>query len=167
MDTLELSGYLRQAVPRAFVFVCAEDELPETNQRPAAIIVNTDSSRYYGTHWTAIYLASNGRGEFFDSYGIGPDLIVARYLRRMTSSGYDYNKRCLQSPFSTLCGAYCIDFLTLRHENSRVDFKRLVDKMYPFRDTWINDLEVHRRFKDRFGVSLKIVDSKYLFGSLV
>jgi hypothetical protein len=42
--------------------------LPAKIRKPKGFILNTDPSNKPGTHWIAMFLATDGKGEFWDSY---------------------------------------------------------------------------------------------------
>lgn len=84
------------------------DKIPWKWTRPCAIIANTDDSTKAGTHWIAMYLSHDGRGTYFDSYGVPPrDLRFIRCLRRNCRS-YQCNRKQLQCLTTSVCGHYCI-----------------------------------------------------------
>lgn len=156
MNTDELARYLGQALPRIFTYVCAEDELPTIHRRPAALIINTEPSSSDGEHWVAVFIGRDRSSEYFDSRGLAPEPPVRRFLLRESPEGYKYNTRRLQSILTNLCGAFCIDFLVLRNHYPRLTFYRLINDFYPYRDQWCNDVIVHSRFENMFGISLNI-----------
>ena len=65
------------------------------------------------SHWVAIYFAGNDTAEFFDSLGQKPEtytLSFPAFLAR-NSTQWTYNNRTLHSPFSNVCGQFCIYYL--------------------------------------------------------
>lgn len=76
------------------------------------LIVNTDVSALPGTHWIAVYV-NQRKGEVFDSYGRPPPFRLQKWLNN-SGVRWTFNKRLVQGPLSTLCGAYCIFFLGKR-----------------------------------------------------
>ncbi|KAK3751007.1 hypothetical protein QZH41_020165 [Actinostola sp. cb2023] len=97
----------------AFQGVFPADRLPTTHRSGTGLIVNTDPSDRPGMHWVAMYWDNEGRAEFFDSYGQTPQSYHPSwgdYLGR----GCRYSTRSLQSPRTTVCGHYCLYYLTHR-----------------------------------------------------
>jgi len=68
MDSLQIKKKLRNI--KSFIGVYPRDALPDVGKRPVALIANTDSKYEPGEHWIAIILLKDGRGEYFDSYGL-------------------------------------------------------------------------------------------------
>ena len=118
LSTLNLLHGLisNRAFDNHHVGVFAANELPVHVELPAALIVNTDPKDSPGKHWVAIYIDSNSRGEFFDSYGKPPH--VHNHLRFLENNSkfYTYNTHQIQSYGSVYCGHYC--FLYLFHRAS-------------------------------------------------
>ena len=65
-------------------------------------------------------------GDYFDPYGQPPQHIEFTNFMNEHCSEWAFNERTLQSPISTVCGQYCVAFLTLRCRNvSMHAFSRL------------------------------------------
>ena len=154
MDTQQLITLLRNHLDKVFLGVYAEDQLPHIDQRPFAAIVNTDPSQLPGTHWIAIYLSRDKPGEYFDSFGEYPDTPVVDYLNRESPRGWMYNTRKLQGQFSTLCGAYCVQYLEARHE-SKDPFSTILYKLFPKKN---NDVIVQQRMQEHYNLHVPIYD---------
>ena len=161
MDTRQLKKILSVVLPYVKHGVYAEDELPMDVVRPFAMIVNTDPSSEEGTHWTAIYLKKDKSGEFFDSSGAEPDKPVRCYLDEYATFGWEYNTRQIQGLLSTLCGAYCIQYLVERSV-SHNSFSSLLYQLFPFKN---NDIIVQQRMMEHYRIRLPIFD-KTMFKSL-
>lgn len=134
MDTLTLLESLRKInkkVNNKFrVGVFAADTLPHRCKKPAAIIQNLDDKTKKGSHWTAIFLPSRGKAEYFCSYGL-PPLIAdhKKFLMRHSAAGYFHNKKELQNINSIECGPYCLMYLANRMAGvSMNDFLKNYDK---------------------------------------
>lgn len=95
-----------------FAGVFASDTLPYSlHQKPALIIVNTDPHTKPGAHWQAIFIGSDGRGEHFCSYGLGPYVPKIRRFMDRQCSVWTKNTIDLQSFDSSVCGQYCALYL--------------------------------------------------------
>ena len=112
MNTREIFVSLRY-LPLATTGVYAADEIPRTWARPAGLIVNTDDHNKPGEHWVAMYVDRDGRGSYFDSYGLPP--IIPQHVAglRRNCKFYRHNLKQLQSDTSDVCGQFCIVFLHL------------------------------------------------------
>src|SRR5258705_1359334 len=100
-----------------FQGVFASDMLPRFVNHPCAIIANTDRMADPGSHWVGFYITPDGRGEYFDSYGLPPlDSKFIGFLERNCSS-WSYNPYCLQHLESKACGHYSLMYLVSRAED--------------------------------------------------
>ena len=110
MNSLQIQLALRH-INASTVGVFPADKIPIILERPCAIVANTDDSKKPGAHWVAMYVDSEGRGTFFDSYGLPP--MVPQHIDRLrrNCTVYEWNIQQLQSINSIVCGEYCIDFL--------------------------------------------------------
>ena len=90
----------------------AKDDLREIVETyPFALVCNTHNADQPGEHWVAMYV--DEVGDYFDPYGQEPQHVeFANYMNEHCSE-WSANNRTLQSPLSTVCGQYCVVFLTL------------------------------------------------------
>ena len=90
--------------------VFARDELPDLikQERPFALVLNTDPRSKPGQHWLALFAPPEGQFELFDSFGMPPATYGLAHLNPI------HSRISLQSPTSAYCGHYCIYFLYLR-----------------------------------------------------
>jgi len=93
--------------------VCAKDILPRVTY-PSAYVLNSQPSSKPGEHWLGVYLDKNGKGEYFDSYGLPPDMFGFADFMNAKSTSCIYNEKTLQSLFSKVCGHYCVYFILFR-----------------------------------------------------
>lgn len=116
MDSIQLERALSSHKETAPFFggVFAADELPGNCHHPIALIVNTDPSWKQGTHWIAIFVDANGRGEYFDSYGIRPFIKEHINFLNRECSTWRYNRKQIQGWTSATCGNYSSLFLVFR-----------------------------------------------------
>jgi len=113
MDTIQISNILSTDCNLAITFsgVYASDRLPLNCEQPAAIVANTDPHDKPGSHWVAFYL-EGGVGEYFDSFGLPPiNINFLNFLNR-NCKRWNYNADDFQSLGSTVCGHYCIWYLS-------------------------------------------------------
>ena len=106
MNTVELIKLINNIPVKGEV--CAKDLL--TEKKPLdmrAYIVNTDISTDPGEHWVAIYFRRD-QVIYFDSYGRPPEQQYVLPFIQRNSSRWIHNKECLQSPWSKVCGMWCI-----------------------------------------------------------
>ena len=65
-------------------------------------------------------------GDYFDPYGQAPQHVEFANYMNENCSQWSSNDRTLQRPLSTVCGQYCVVFLSLRCRNvSMHAFSRL------------------------------------------
>ena len=110
MNTAQIDYILKHDKHVAPIFrgVFAKDKLPCFKY--GAYVVNTDTSKDGGSHWVAIF-ATHDRFEYFDSYGGEPLPELKQWGK---GRKWAYNPIPLQSPFSAVCGQYCIYYLVFR-----------------------------------------------------
>ena len=110
MNSLEIHRAL-MLLPDHTTGVYPSDMIPETWEKPAALVFNTDNSKKPGSHWVATYVDEKSCGFYFDSYGIKP-CVPDHVLRlRKNCKKLRHNDRQLQSVSSDVCGHFCIMFL--------------------------------------------------------
>ena len=88
---------------------------------PSAYVFNYDPSDEPGTHWVATYFAPDGRGEYFDSYGIAPLIPEFHTFLDENTHSWRINRRTLQGPGSHVCGHYCVFYLLHRCRERSMD----------------------------------------------
>ena len=105
--------------------VSAKDELHEIVETyPFSLACNTHNADKPGEHWFAMYM--DDCGNYFDPYVLKPKHIEFTNFMSEHCSEWSANDRTLQNPISTVCGQYCVAFLTLRCRNvSMHAFSRL------------------------------------------
>ena len=122
MNTLQILNILKSDSYTKSVFtdVIPSDRLPsQIQKRPKGFIVNVDPSDKPGTHWIAVYLTSDGKGEFFDSYGQSPEFYNRNFKTFLQdhNSAFTWNEKPLQSPWSRVCGQYSLFYALHRSRN--------------------------------------------------
>ena len=110
MDTLLIKKLLRNFSCFKGVYPC--DRLPYNNKLPLNIIVNTDPSYLPGQHWVCISIKKNGRGQYFDSFGLPPlKQDIFEFLEAKCTKGWSYNTVTIQNINSHTCGHYCVLYI--------------------------------------------------------
>jgi hypothetical protein len=95
------------------VFPC--DKLPKViSEFPCAFVANTDHSGEGGEHWVCYYFDENGNAEYFDSYGIQPVNCELFKFWKGHGKNHSWNTVQLQGMKSTVCGQWCVAFITNR-----------------------------------------------------
>ena len=97
-----------------FLGVFPSDRLPLNIAQPSCLVVNTDPSNAPGAHWLAIYVDKDGIIDYFDSYGLPPQVETINSWLQLRGSRININNRIVQSYMSAACGQHCIYFLILR-----------------------------------------------------
>ena len=114
MNSNQLLHILQQDTFTKTVFtdVLPSDRLPAKIRKPKGFILNTDPSNKPGTHWIAMFLATDGKGEFWDSYGKAPGFYSQAFTRFLEEhcKAYTWNKKVLQAYTSDVCGQYTLFF---------------------------------------------------------
>jgi len=100
------------------------DELSNL-QRTAdeSFVINLDSSRGSGTHWTCTFI-KNGQGFYFDPFGMKPTTELEKYLKGVP---YCYSSFQIQSAEEVICGHYCV--FMLQQLNSGMNFYDVLLKL--------------------------------------
>ena len=142
MNTLELRALLvrHDNTRKIFQDVYAADQLPlvKITKPRWLLIYNCCPINLPGLHWVAIFGNEKGEIEFFDSFGLPPNMYegVQEFLKGQRPNSVIYNHRQLQSTKSDACGHYCLFFSHYRSKGVRME--KIVEFIENFeRDTWI------------------------------
>ena len=86
MNTLEIDHVLKThpSIRNVFKGEYARNKLPRRLNLPATLIGNTDPNDRPGTHWVALYIDANSKGEYYDPTGRPPCLKGIRELYEQT-----------------------------------------------------------------------------------
>ena len=134
-------------------YVLSYDEYVDFSQRykkehRTYIIFNNQVRKKPGEHWLALYLYDNGCVDYFDSYGDTFGSFQSQY-RTLFNTLIKHNIKIkhfsrirVQDYESSLCGAHCLFFLTLRYMD--VSFRNIYDKVYDSNDSVSNDSLVEK-----------------------
>jgi hypothetical protein len=116
LTTSEIYKKLKNFKPFIGVFACNEIPQIPIGLRTYGFVVNTDPRELPGEHWVACFV-SNGKGEYFDSFGLPPiNNEIIDFFNKNTIS-CSYNRTIIQSATSAKCGAFCILFLYCKFNN--------------------------------------------------
>ncbi len=147
-----MNGYDIEAAMRSdphvknmYIGTFAADTLPRhIASLPALLIVNNRENSHEGEHWLAIAIDKKRHGVFFDSYGRAPFVRTHRSFLNRHCTRWTYNRQCLQSLGSDVCGQYCITFLM--HQAHGMRLKTFL-KTYFSDNTFENDMTVAELFQ--------------------
>ena len=141
MNTSDLFRLLSKRCQGLLMGVYPSDRLPRDlpKKRPLLLVCNTDPSTKPGMHWVAIYVGSDGRGEYFDSLGQEPIYVFERFLDKHCAN-YVCNAVQLQSVISRFCGHYCVFYCLFK----RLDYSMTSIVQCFTSDTALNDNIVHK-----------------------
>src|SRR6266436_1206731 len=115
MDSKEIGVEMTKY--KQFIGVFPRDSLPKIYRKPCGLVINTDSAGEPGEHWVAIYLLSNGTGEYFDPFGLPPlHKDFAIFLYKHCPRWWCYSTAQLQDSVSVRCGKFSLEFLQNRFE---------------------------------------------------
>lgn len=139
---------------RNFLGIFPSDMLPTQIPLPSSLIANLDTSKESGSHWVCFYFPQHGLPEYMDSYGMKPLPAFEKFMRY----DYRYQSHLLQSPFSVVCGQYCLYYLLRRHQETSMD-----DVLSDFKDgdSTYNDYLVARYVDCHFNVRLPRFDFRW------
>ena len=113
MDTIIIKKLLKKF--KCFKGVYPLNFLPNNLKLPINLIANTHPSSKPGEHWISISINSEGKGQYFDSFGLPPlHQEFFDFLESYCKKGWDYNKVSLQHPSSNTCGHYCVLFIIFK-----------------------------------------------------
>ena len=99
---------------KSFIGVFPCDRIPNIENYPASIILNTDKHNEKGQHWVAIHISKDKFEIYFDSYGLKPlNKKFLEYLNERTNN-WTYNNTMIQGVKSVNCGKFCVLFILLK-----------------------------------------------------
>ena len=166
MNNLQLQTLANRCpiLKEIFLGVFPSDHIPDIGsmkkRRAYALIVNLEKSGHPGSHWVALYLPKRftGTAEYWDSYGQPPT--IPRFLRLLNRyKRYVYNRIMLQSPFSTVCGQYCLFYLCRRAR--RCSIESILGTFHNL-SRHTNDIVVNKYVKRYFRTNLRLFDIHFI-----
>lgn len=123
-----------------FYGVFASDRLPNrlAGRGSKLMVCNTDPHDEPGQHWVVLYIEDSSYGEYFDSFGMPPNIPFSTFLNKHCTR-WIFNERHLQSSISHYCGHYCIFYCLHRARDKNINaIANLLTT-----DTGLNDYLVH------------------------
>ena len=148
MNTGQIENLLRSDCKLSLTFdgVYASDRIPSMTGITTELVVNEDPSSKPGSHWVAIRI-ENQNAEYFDSYGRPPSVVnIVNFLNR-NSKSWTFNTKELQALGSSVCGHYCVWFLSQRARG-----KTMRDVQSQFSNNAnLNDVTVEKLVETRYG----------------
>src|SRR5687767_13026648 len=113
MNTLIIRQLLKEYNCFKGAYPC--DQLPYKNELPLHVIANTDPAHLPGQHWVCISINKQGKGKYFDSFGLPPlKQDIFEILEKKCVKGWSYNKIALQNVTSETCGHYCVLYIIFK-----------------------------------------------------
>ena len=154
MNTEQIEKILKGDAYAKQIFkgVYPRDKIPTVVKYPSAYVFNSDPSSKPGEHWIALYFDKKRRGEYFDSYGVGPQMHNLNNFMEKNSSIWTCNTALIQGPFSITCGHYCVYYLMCRCRG--MSMKKILLNF----DTNLakNDQRVLTFMKDNFNINVNL-----------
>jgi len=141
MNTIEINHLLRD-YSDCFVGTFPRDRLPQSpiKIRPFSLIMNTDISSKTGEHWVSIFVDSQNRAEYFDSFGRAPHYNeIVKFLARNNITNLTYNTHQVQNALTATCGLYCV--LCIKFRCGGLSFEEFIKHF--LQNTISNDLKAY------------------------
>ena len=113
MNSLQINNILKRKLGHVFKGVYAIDQIAEVKpSAPAAYVINSKPITSFGEHWLAVYVTSNRKAVYFDSFGRPPrHTQIIKFLKKH-STKRTFSRKIIQNPFTVTCGEHCIVFLS-------------------------------------------------------
>lgn len=109
LTNYDLSKYVNLLKIPHFRGIYMRDSLPKKPRKTECWILNHDSKKSVGSHWTALVKIGKN-AYYFDSFGsLRPPLEVLSYLGKNVKISYNYHQ--YQSFNTHTCGQLCLEFL--------------------------------------------------------
>ena len=111
LSDLEIHDFLKRYAPRSFGGVFSYDEFKTDQIRflPFSAVVNAYPSAIEMGHWSAIYVDTDRKATFYDTYRIRPWGKCHKFLAKNSTKAC-YNTRTLQTD-KISCGHHCVFFV--------------------------------------------------------
>lgn len=151
MNTSQINRILKHVMAEQFLGVFPSDQLPsidpEWRMNIMALVANKDPASQPGSHWIAFFIEGNVV-EYFDSYGLKPAL--ASFLKILDQFHlYKYNTKQIQGNLSSVCGHYCVYYITQRWKGFSME--EILNRFST--DLEENDLQVTDWLNEKFDLN--------------
>ena len=128
MNSLQINNILKKKLGYVFKGVYAIDQIAGLKpSAPAAYVINTKPITSFGEHWLAVYVTSNRKAVYFNSFGRPPRHSQIVSFLKKHSTKWTFSRKIIQNPFTVTCGEHCIVFLSRFHRFKQI---RLAVKPY-------------------------------------
>lgn len=135
---------------------------------PCCLVINTKPSNHPGEHWVCVVKTENNTGIYFDSFGFPPYNLPEIGLILDDCTEWIFNDIRLQSTFSTVCGQYCIFFLT--HFARGLTMEHIIYLINDSGDTNANDALIFNYIKHKYPLrelnNLPVIDFPFIFNQI-
>lgn len=153
MDAAQIDSILtgdKHVKKMNYLGVYPADEIPEhaIDAYPCCAVVNTKPHNHPGMHWVCFVKDEKNNGTYFDSYGTGPGNFEEMSVVLESCHQLEFNDTQLQTPFSAVCGQYCIFFII--HKARGFSLQQIVDMVYDSGDTYASDASVYSYIQNRY-----------------
>lgn len=99
--------YIKKLKIKNFKGIYMRDNLPKTSKKIECGIMNLDSIKGSGTHWTCWFKKSNNLCYYFDSFGVEPPVEFEDYIK----CDIIYSTYHIQKFDDVICGHLCLMIL--------------------------------------------------------
>lgn len=141
LDLLEMLDPFRKNGVFKGVFPC--DRLPEKFTLPAAFIINLSDHTSRGSHWVGLFINRKRHGEYFNSFGFGPNQQDIIKFISLNCIELSFSKKQIQHITSNKCGKYVIIFILTKMYNR--NFGEILDKFSS--NLGVNELVIENLIK--------------------
>lgn len=160
MNSREIFCLLKSdgVLKKIFLGVFPSDMLPtKVSHYPAALVINLDPHDQPGSHWVAVYLDSQGKIDYFDSYGRKPNL--ENIEKFISNAKYKHNSTPVQRLLTATCGQFCIYFLIWRARG--VPMEQIITSLLHGGDEYVTGF-----VNGMFRTNTLVYDEKYLINQI-
>jgi len=138
------------------------DVLPRPQSIPTCAILNLDRKNQPGSHWVAVFIDESGVGEYFDTYGRPPKKSQIKNYFKKHALDWKFNEKMIQSPYSSVCGQFCIYYLC--HRIRGISMEEICDRFSNNGET--NDFLVMRWVNKRFDLNTTVLDFDFIINQI-
>ena len=126
LSQYDLIKYIDKLRIKNFQDVYMRDNLPKTSNKGTECgIMNLDSMKGSGTHWTCWFKNDDNRCYYFDSFGVGPPKEFENYI----NSDIIYSTYQIQNFGDVICGHLCLMVL-YGLAKLKIDFHSILSELF-------------------------------------